>query len=48
MSAFAVRGSGDRPSILLVFYRGLIIILLGSIPIGVALAWSGTDMWSHR
>ena len=40
MSTFAVRGSGSHPSLFLLMYRVLLIVLLASIPIGIALAWS--------
>ena len=39
MSTFGVRGTGGQP-LLLVLYRGLLIVLLASIPIGTALAWT--------
>ena len=41
MSTFEVRGSGGQP-LLLLLYRGLLIVLLASIPIGTALAWTKT------
>ena len=40
MSTFAVRGSGSHHSLFLLMYRVLLIVLLASIPIGIALAWS--------
>jgi hypothetical protein len=40
MAAFAVRGSGDQRRVPLLLYRALLIVLLASIPIGVALAWA--------
>ncbi len=39
MSTFAVRGTGGR-RLLLVLYRALLIVLLVSIPIGTTLAWT--------
>ena len=39
MSTFEVRGTGGQP-LLLLLYRGLLIVLLASIPIGTALAWT--------
>lgn len=39
MSTFAVRGTGGR-RLLLVLYRALLIVLLMSIPIGTTLAWT--------
>lgn len=40
MSTFTVRGSGGQPPLLLWLYRVLLIVLLTSIPIGIALAWT--------
>lgn len=39
VSTFAVRGIGGQP-LLLLLYRALLIVLLVSIPIGTALAWT--------
>ena len=39
VSMFAVRGIGGQP-LLLRLYRALLIVLLVSIPIGTALAWT--------
>lgn len=39
MSAYAVRGAGDQV-VLRGLYRALLIVLLASIPIGIALAWT--------
>lgn len=40
MSMLAVRGSGGQPRLLLWSYRVLLIVLLVSIPIGIALSWT--------
>ena len=40
MSAFAIRGSGCQPRLLLWLYRALLIVLVVSIPIGIALSWA--------
>lgn len=39
MATFAVRGAG-RQRLLLALYRALLVVLLVSIPVGSALAWS--------
>lgn len=40
MSTLAARGSGRQPRLLVWLYRMLLMVLLGSIPIGIALAWT--------
>lgn len=40
MSALAVRGSGSRHPSFLRLYRALVVVLLVSVPIGIALSWT--------
>lgn len=40
MSVMAFRGTSGRPGAMLGLYRGLLVVMLVSIPIGIALSWT--------